>query len=325
MSMSMSMSMKEQIMSDGPVHEMRLAVGAAIPAEYYAGADMALKVRVSCSSACDLRGKAVTVVTRGAAVAEMKVELTELEGEIAETGEFVVKAPAKPGEYTWTLLIPAFKKKGVHHDRSSMDFNFTVKAHQVFMLVWDVPSPVIMGGEFTVAIGAKCSAGCSLAGMPFVVENNDHVQVAAGNLWQEELPQARDLYWVERALIAPSEEGLYEWSARVVTTDLRLQHEVTPMEFPFFAAKPPDCVVTVEVVDKSQQTPLKNAAIFLDRRRATTDEHGIARVEVTKGTHELHVAREHYEPFQMAVEIDGDTTIRAELRFEPDIASIGNV
>lgn len=300
-----------------------MAVGAAVPAEYFAGADMALRVRASCSSACDMRGRTVKVVTQGAAIREMRVELTEFDGEATETGDFVVKAPARPGQFTWTVLLPAFTKKGIRYEQSSVAFDFTVKAHQVFMSVWDVPSPVTTGETFKVALAAKCSAGCTLAGLPFVVEDTSGQQLAAGNLWHEELPQSRNLYWAEQALVAPSEEGLYEWSARVVTTDLKLQHEVTPKEFPFFAARPPDHVATVEVVDKYQQTPLKNAAIFLDRRRATTDEHGIARVEVTKGTHELHVTRDHYEPLQMAVEIDGDATLKVELRFDPDISKIG--
>jgi hypothetical protein len=316
--------MEEQVMSDTPAHEVSIAVGAAIPAEYPAGADMALRVRVSCSLACDLRGKTVKVVTPGAAIREMRVELTELDGEKTETGDFVVKAPAQPGQYTWTVLLPAFTKKGVRHEQSSAAFDFTVKAHQVYMSVWDVPSPVTTGDKFMVTVGAKCSAGCSLGGSPFIIEDSNGVQLAAGSLWHEELPQARNLFWAEQELVAPPEEALYEWRARVVTTDLKLQHEVTPREFPFFAARPPDHVATVEVVDKYKQTPLKNAAIFLDRRRATTDEHGIARLEVTKGTHELHVTRDHYEPLQMAVEIDGDATLKAELRFDPDISKIGS-
>jgi hypothetical protein len=311
-------------MSDSSPHETSLSMVETAPAKFDAGTDMVLRVRVSCSSACDLRGKMVKIITQGTAIKEMGVELTEFDGETTETDEFVVKAPAKPGEYTWTVLFLACEDEGVQHAQSTAAFNFTVKAHQVFMSVWGITSPVVTGERFTATIGAKCSAGCSLAGLPFVIEDNENQQIATNNLWKEELAQTRGLYWAEQELVAPSEEGLYEWSAKVITSDLKLQHEVTPKQFPFFATRPPDHVATVQVVDKNEKTPLKNADIYLDRRRASTDEHGIAKIGVTKGTHELHIAKKHYEPFQMTVEVDGDVTVTAELIFDPDISTIGN-
>jgi hypothetical protein len=311
-------------MSDGSPHITTLSIVETTPAEFDAGADIALGIRVVCASACDLRGRMVKIIAPGATIKEMGVELTEFDGEATETDEVVVKAPNTPGQYTWTVLFPVCEDEGVQHEQSSADFTFTVKAHQVFMSVWDIPSPVLKGERFTVTIGAKCSAGCSLANLPFVIQDNNNEQVATGVLWKEELAQTRNLYWAEQALVAPSEEGLYEWSAKVITADLKIPHEVTPKQFPFFAARPPEHVATVQVLDKNQKTPLGNAAIFLDRRRASTDKHGIAKIEVTKGTHEMQIAKDHYEPFKMAVEVDGDVTVTVELIFDPDIATIGN-
>jgi hypothetical protein len=318
------MSMKEQIMSGGSAHETTLSVVTTAPAEFDAGTDMALKVRVACSSACDLRGRTVRILAQGAAVKEMGVELTEFDGEATETAEFVVKAPAKAGEYTWSVRLPALKRKGFQHEQTSADFHFTVKAHQLITSVWGVPSPATTGEPFVVTIGAKCSAGCSLAGLPFEIRDNNDEQVATGKLWNEELAQTRGLFWAEQELVAPSEEGLYEWSARGIATDFKLPHEATAKQFPFFAARPPDHVATVEVVDTHLKTPLGNAFIFLDRRRASTDEKGIARIEVSAGTHVLQVARDHYQPLEVTVEVTGDSTITAELIFDPDISTIGD-
>jgi hypothetical protein len=38
----------------------------------------------------------------------------------------------------------------------------------------------------------------------------------------------------------------------------------------------------------------------------------------------MQIAKDHYEPFKMAVEVDGDVTVTVELIFDPDIATIGN-
>ncbi len=311
-------------MSEGAAHVTSLSMAKTAPAEIDAGTDMALKIRVSCSGACDLRGQMVKILAQGAAVKELGVELTEFDGEATETDEFVVKAPTTPGEFTWSVLFPAFENEGVRHEQGSAILKFTVKAHQLFISVWGIPSPVRIGEPFVVKIGAKCSAGCSLGGLPFAIEDNNSKQVATGKLWNEELVQTRDLYWAEQELVAPPEEGLYEWTANYMTSDLKLPHEVPPKQFPFFAARPPDHVATVQVVDKSEKLPLKNASIYMDRRRASTDEQGIAKIEVTKGEHELYVYKDHYQSFQMTVQVTGDVTVMAELLFDPDILINGN-
>jgi hypothetical protein len=68
-------------MSDGLAHEVTLSFVETAPAEIDAGMDLALKVRVSCSSGCDLRGRMVRILAQGAVVKEMGVELTEFDGD----------------------------------------------------------------------------------------------------------------------------------------------------------------------------------------------------------------------------------------------------
>jgi hypothetical protein len=293
------------------------------PAEFCAGADMAFKIRVACSSACDLRGKTVRILPEGTAVKEMRVVLSEFDGQAADTAEVIVKAPTQPGSYTWTISLPACKSHGAPHEPNSVTFRLVVKAHQIFMSAWDLPEPAVQGKPFTIHVGAKCSAGCSLAGLPIVIQDHDHT-VATGRLWQEELTQTRGLYWAEQELVAPDEEGLHEWTAVVDPADLPLAHEVVGAAFPFYAARPPDHVATIQVVDKDQATPLGNAFLYLDRRRATTDANGLARIEVAKGTHELSVCRNHYEEFRTTIEVTGDVTVTAALKFDPDIYINGN-
>lgn len=132
------------------------------------------------------------------------------------------------------------------------------------------------------------------------------------------LPQTSSTYWSEQELVAPVDEGLYKWSASVIASDLQLQHEVNAKQFAFFVTDAPDHIVTVEVVAKSKETPLQNASVFMNRRRASTDEFGRASLEVVKGTHKLYVSIDHYAPFETIVDVDGDVAVRAELVFDPD-------
>ena len=284
---------------------------------------MALKVKVSCSSACDLRGKIVKIIAQGAAVKEMDVELTEFDGTANETDEFVVKAPTKPGEYKWTALFLTYESEGVQHEQSSVSFTFTVKPHLISLAAWGMPSPITKGKKFTVKIGAKCSACCSLAGLPFVIDDGKEKRVITGKLGEMLLPQSKGIYWSEQELIAPAEEGLYTWVAECPAPELELPHQVTPTRFTFRTVRPPDHIVTVEVVDKDTKTPIKNASVLLNLRRASTDERGIAKIGVTRGKYELYVSkdREHLDDhaeFQTTIEVAGDVTIKAELIFVPD-------
>ena len=72
-------------------HETSTSVVEASIAKFDAGADMALKVKVSCSSACDLRGNIVIIMAQDAAVTQ--IELVSFDGTVNETDDFVVKTP----------------------------------------------------------------------------------------------------------------------------------------------------------------------------------------------------------------------------------------
>lgn len=300
-------------------HETSTSMVKAGPAELDAGSDMALKVRVSCSSACDLRGKTVKIVTPGAAVKGMEIEPTEFDGEANETSEFVVKAPTKPGEYTWTAVFPAQEKEGVPHKESSAPFSFIVKSHSTSMSVWDVPSPVVLKTKFKLKVGVRCSAKCSLTGQKIEIYNHESSKVATEKLGNVPWRNTAALYWAQVELEAPGTEGYYTWEARFPTTDLELAHEEASYHFGFTTARPPEHVVTVEVIDKGTKTPIKNAHVVLHPHsgypyRGYTDDAGVAKLEVPKGEYTLYASKgDEYRTFQTTVEITDDATIKAEL------------
>jgi hypothetical protein len=184
--------------------------------------------------------------------------------------------------------------------------------------VWGVPLPVRKGEEFTVKIGAKCSANCSLAGLAFAVHDHQGNLATRGELGDELLPMTSDLRWSEQKLVAPAEAGLYKWVVECPAPELELPHEVPSASFTFKAVDPPDHVVTVEVIDRDRKTLLKNASIFMHPYRGNTDEQGIGRIEIGKGQHELYVKKQDYVPFQTTVQVDEDVTVRVELMWSPD-------
>lgn len=299
------------------VHTTSISIIKAIPAEIDAGADILLKARVLCTSSCNLQGGKIRIIDpQGDAVTE--VELPMSDGTSNETDEFTVKAPIMPGKYTWTAVFPALQKEDILHQESSTEFSFKVKPHLISLSIWGIPSPVSKGKKFEIEIGAKCSAGCSLAGLPFVIADGNNKQVADGKLGEEVLPQTSGIYWTEQELKAPDDEALHKWVAQCSIAGLEWPHQTNTASFSFRTAMPPEHTVTIEVTNKNDNTPINDAYVMLGLHKASTDRQGIARVEVPGGKQELCVTKSDYLLFRTTVKVTGDAMVKAELVFYPE-------
>jgi len=300
-------------------HQTNTETTQSAPPEVDAGTDIALKVKVSCPSACDLRGKTVRIIAQDTTVVK-EVALTSFEEEINETDEFRVKAPIELGACTWSVVFPAQEVVGVLHEKSSTPVTFNVKPHKTSMAVWDLPSPVMMNSQSKIKVGVKCSAECQLGGKDIEVYDEKAAKAATGRLGETPWPQTSGLYWAEVELAAPATEGGYSWTAKFPAAELELPHEEASSSFSFRTARPPEHVVTVEVIDKDTKTPIKNARVFLNPYRTYTDECGVAKLQVPKGEYKLYASKDHdYETFRTTVEITDDATIKAELLFIHDL------
>ena len=296
-------------------HETSTSMVQAAPTELAAGVDIALRVKVSCPSACDLRGKIVKIIAQDAVVAK-EIYLTQFY-EINETDTLIVKAPTKPGEYTWTAVFPAQEKEGVLHEESSTPFSFIVKPHATSMAVWDVASPIVFNAKFKLKVGVRCSADCKLTDKQIEIYDQEGAKVATEKLGDVPWPGTNTLYWAEVELKAPGTEGYYRWEVKFPKLDLELPHEEASCTFGFATARPPEHMVTVEVIDKDTKTPIKNADILLHPYRGYTDERGMARLMVPKGEYELYVSKNEYETFQTTVKVASDVAVKAELLVVP--------
>lgn len=302
-------------------HETSMSMVEPFPLEVDAGTDIALKARVSCPEPCDLRGRIVRIVRQDAGVVK-EVELTEFDGTVNQTDEFVVKAPIELGEYTWTAVFPEQEKEGVLHEESSTPFSFIAKPHATSMAIWDVPSPIAFGDEFRIKVGVRCSADCNLMDRKIGIYNHKGKKVATGALGGVPWPGTTALYWAEVELEAPGTEGLYTWEAKFPKPESELLHEEASYHFGFTTARPPEHVVTVEVLDQAKKTPIKGAVVALRSRgtpyRNRTDDAGVARLSVPKGEYKLYVSKTDYKGFQTTAEVAGDAKVKAELIFWPE-------
>ena len=281
-----------------------------------AGAEMTLRGTVSCSPACDLRGRTLLVTDHAGADAG-GVPLVEFNGETNDTREFVVNAPVTPGGYVWLAVCPAMVHAGISYPEASTPISFTVTPHTTHVVAWDIPSAIAAGERFRMKVGIKCSHDCRLEHRDFAIYDHEGAHLATrtlpGDLW----PGTTGLHVAEVELEAPAAEGLYTWSVKVPGSDVEIPHAEGSISFGVRVVSRPQYLVTVETVDVVSQTPLSGARVVMHPYRAVTDERGIAQVRVAKGAYSLFVSQTRYLTFGQPVEVDADMTARAELSVEP--------
>ena len=184
--------------------------------------------------------------------------------------------------------------------------------------MWDVPSPVVVNGSFTVMVGMTCSVGCQLTGRLIVVRNEAGATVCEGRLGDTPWPGTSALYGAEVTLAAPAGEGMYTWSVTFAGTESALPHPDASATFSFRTARPPEHRVTVTVIERDTEAPLEKVQVRLGVYRAATDERGQARLEVPTGRYELNVWKLGYETHPKTVEVTEGVTIHVKAVFTPD-------
>ena len=302
------------------------------PSEVDAGADMTLKGKVACSPAADLRGQTLQIMDQDGTLAE-SIELSEFDGETNETSELVVKAPVKPGSYTWLVVCPALTTEGITIEETSAPFSFTVKAHTTRVVVWDLPSTIECGEKFSVKLGVKCSSECRPDGWTVEVRDEEGRKRATATLSDEPWPGTAALYYAEVDLSAPDTEGLYAWQAKApalgpaddvadnpaegladdLADGLGIPHAECSARLGVRVVPAPNCLLTVVAIDMESQTPVQGAKVVVHPYTAFTDERGVAEVKVPEGEYRVFVSGKKYFPFRSDCEIKTDVTIRAEL------------
>lgn len=299
-------------------HGLRTCKVEVSPSEVDAGATVTVRIIVTCPHGCDLTGD--TVWIRNQADEELANEqLAELdEGDAYATREILLQAPQTIGNHVYAAILPALDQDGLSHDKVTTQFSIVVKAHTAYLNVWGVPSAIPAGERFGFKLGMKCSSGCKLTGRALDIVDDSGTKIGTATLGEDPSPGTKALYYAEFETNAPAEVGDHMWQVKVAATEMGTPHAGGSFAFPVKVVTSPDFEVTVEAIDSEKQTPIKGLHVLMHPYRGITDENGIARIRVTRGTYKLHVSGFKYIPHHAIIDAANDVTERVELKVEPE-------
>lgn len=183
--------------------------------------------------------------------------------------------------------------------------------HEVSVAVWDLAGPVVVGRRATLKVGVSCSHGCALARTTVEMANEDGERIACDQLGSEPWPQTRALFWVELDVAAPANEGDHMW--RIHASPHDASHETVMSLVRVVASRPPEHRIAFEVIEKGSGAPLGGVELRVGAFRGTTIELGTARVDVPRGTYDVHAWKLGYDLLSTTVSVVGDATVQLEL------------
>ena len=298
------------------VHSTSLEIAEPLPPDVPVGADITVKVRVSCTSGCNLRNVPLKVVAPDGAAIASRFTIDDTD----DCGRVQMKAPPRAGDHTWTLVLPAQESNDsdlVHHECVA-PISFRTKPVDSSLAVWDIPSSVVTGGPLQIKVGAKSAADCTLAGKGIEICGEDGTVVARSVLGDTPFPGTSALYWAAVDLVAPPNERIFSLSARFEAGELDLDHNSSVTRFGLVVVRPPEHMVTVRVVEQGTGAPITDVQIRLGAYRAETDQNGQAQINSAKGTFELNIWKIGYDAPPGTVGVDADILVRVDAVVVPE-------
>jgi hypothetical protein len=181
--------------------------------------------------------------------------------------------------------------------------------HDTSLAVWDIPTAAA-GERFAVKIGAKSTAGCTMAGCRIDVLDGAGAVVASGRLGASHWPGTDGLHWAEVELDAPAEPGRAGFSACLDAGQVEPPHADATLAFSVSLVAAPEHTVTVKVT--ADGSPLEQAYVRLGPYRAITDATGLAAIKAAKGRYELVVWKTGYDAPVTPLAIGADAAVTVE-------------
>ena len=183
--------------------------------------------------------------------------------------------------------------------------------HETSIAAWDVASPVVAGRRVTLKVGVACSNACSLAGALIDVYNEAEARVGGGTVGSTPAPGTAALYWTELEVTAPVVEGAHWWTLRATAPDD--VHGQASSKISFIAVRPPEHRVIITVVDKNSRAPLDGVELRLGMFRATTNEAGLADVDVCGGTYDVTAWKLGHDMLSKSLLVTADMNVELEM------------
>jgi hypothetical protein len=286
---------------------MTIEVIEPSPPEVAAGTTIALKVKAFCPGGCDLTGMPIKVVAADGALVRTEYELGR-DG----VAEIEFEAPPSAGEYAWSMIFGPHEVAGIPHDAVTIPLPNRIVPHVTSLAVWSIPSPVVMGERFVIEVGAKSSAGISLAAELVEVRDESGFVVAEVSLGETPFARTTSLYWTRVELTAPARDGLRTWSVEFEPKKSDLPHESTSTTFSVLVVKPPEHRLTIKVMEKETSVPIADAQVRVGAYRATTDSAGLAEVDIPGGVYEFGIWKVGYEAPARTLRIDNNILVEIQ-------------
>ena len=302
-------------------HQTSLYISQLFPPEVEAGTGVALKVQVSCARGCDLRGHLVHVVASDDLVTSG--ELTRHDDTMSETGEITLQVPEQVGEYAWSVVFPRHDTEDSIHEESVLPLRFKTIPHAISIAVWDVPSRVPIAGPLQVKVGVRCSAGCQLTGCMVEIDDETGAKVGEGRLGDTPWAGTNALYWTVIELSAPATEDMYFRTVACAVAGIELPHEGATTAFSFRTDKARDHCATVRVIEESTRTPVGDVEVRVGPYMASTNERGVAKVALPKGTFEVSIRKDGFQAQPFSVAVNEDLAVDVEAVTVPTRAEMG--
>jgi hypothetical protein len=190
--------------------------------------------------------------------------------------------------------------------------------HTITLAVWAIPEAVAAGERFTIKVGARSSAGTSLAGGRIELRDASGAVIACSCLGAAVWPGTSALFWADVELRAPAAPGRHALSAHFDSGEMDPPHGDASFRFDVTVVEPPEHTVTVKVAEKGTAAPVADAQLRLGPHRALTDESGRAAMRSAKGRLDLRVWKAGYEAPMVAIDIDHDTVVHVEVTPIPE-------
>ena len=169
-----------------------------------------------------------------------------------------------------------------------------------------MPSPLVIGRSAKAKVGAKCSAGCDLTGHEIELLDGAGRVIVRSRLGGEVLSGTSGLHWTEMEFVAPSAVGAHTCTATLVHGEARL-------EFTFIIVPPPECSVTIQILEQRTNTPLPDVDVRFGIYRASSNEQGRANVELPTGNYTVNVWKMGYQLFSTDIIVTGNQTVDVAL------------
>lgn len=288
----------------------------ALSDEVDAGAEVSLQVEVTAATQQEeLAGRAVTLRDAAdTAVARAVLEPAEEEAE-AMGAALILTAPATVGRHRYLLQL-AGPDGSEDPPAAETGFELDVVAHRIAPVVWEVPQAVEPGAEFTVRVGARCSAECDAKGWMVTIRDAAGAALATAYLGAEAWPGTEGLCHAELSMTAPDEIGPIAWEAVVEAPEATLPHAPGRRRFGLRVAPPADARLWVEALDAETGAPAAGIKVVAGPFRTRTDPDGRAELAVPRGALRVFVSGGRYIPHRAECEVAEETTLRVAL--EPD-------